>query len=297
MAVINTIKYFLFKSVWICFSYLPLPVMYAFSDVLYYPFYYLIRYRRKITRKNLLSSFPEKSLDEIKKIEKRFYHFFLDLFVETCKYATIPEKEIRKRLKFVNIEEVNAHLRQGQSLSIYMGHYCNWEWITSLPLHIDRDIVSSQIYKQLKSDTVDRLLRNNRSRLGAVNVEMKQTMRWISEQLEKKTTFITGFIADQSPRGRDVRHFVQFLHHEAPVLVGAEKITKRYGLGNYYMEIKRVKRGYYEARFIKLHDDPQSLPDFKLTEIYYNHLEATIKECPENYLWTHNRFKFAKKQN
>ncbi|MDL2322743.1 lysophospholipid acyltransferase family protein [Bacteroidales bacterium OttesenSCG-928-A17] len=295
MNVINTIKYYLVKSAWICFSCLPLPVMYVFSDALYYPFFYLIRYRRKITRKNLIAAFPEKNLDEIKKIEKRFYHFFLDLFVETCKYATISEKEIKKRLKFVNIEEVNALLRQGQSISTYMGHYCNWEWVTSLPLHLDKGVIASQIYKLLESDTMERLLKNNRSRLGAVNVEMKQTMRWIKQQMEEGTTFITGFISDQSPRKIDVRYFVKFLNHNAPVFTGTEKITKRYGLAAYYLKVRRVKRGYYEATFVRLHENPQSLPDFKLTEIYYNHLEEAIKEQPENYLWTHKRFKHATK--
>ena len=59
--------------------------------------------------------------------------------------------------------------------------------------------------------------------------------------------------------------------------------------------MKRVKRGYYKAELIRIHEEPASLPDFELTEIYFRMLEKMIQERPELYLWTHNRFKHATK--
>ena len=77
-------------------------------------------------------------------------------------------------------------------------------------------------------------------------------------------------------------------------MTGTEKIIKHYGFEAWFLDMKRVKRGFYEARLIRMHDAPQSLPDFELTTIYYQMLEQMIKERPELYLWTHNRFKHAK---
>ena len=288
------LKYLLFKSVWAFFSLIPLPVMYFISDMLFYPFYYLIGYRRKVTRKNLVESFPEKGLKEIKQIEKKFYRFLLDIFFETCKYATISKKNLKKRMVFENVDEINRVLQEGKSISLYLGHYGNWEWVSSIPLHLEAEnVLAGQIYHELSNRVVDRLMLWNRSRMGAVSVEMEQTLRWIKEQVDNKVVTITGYIADQSPRKR--QHYLNFLNHCAPVSVGTEKITKRYNMEAYYLEIKRAKRGYYRATFIRMADNPSSLPDIKLTEIYYDYLEKAIYKHPELYLWTHKRFKHAKK--
>jgi KDO2-lipid IV(A) lauroyltransferase len=279
---------------WQLFSLLPLRAMYVLSDGLFYWVYYLGRYRRKIARKNLTESFPEKSLPEIRRIEKRFYRFFIDLFFETCKLATLSEKEISRRMKFTNPEVVDAVLRQGKSISTYMGHYGNWEWVTSLPLHLKTKVVAGQIYHQLHNHPLDRLLIRNRERMGAVCIEMRETPRKIHALASERSVSIIGYLADQSPNKKYIRYFVPFLHHRTPALTGAEKITKRYGFEAWYLDVRRVKRGYYEATFIRLHDDPQSLPDFELTNRYYRQLEQIIRRQPEWYLWTHNRFKHSR---
>ncbi|GHS97497.1 lipid A biosynthesis protein [Bacteroidia bacterium] len=267
--------------------------MYVLSDGLFYPLYYTGRYRRKITRKNLVASFPEKSEKEIVKIEKRFYHFFIDIFFETCKFVTISKEEIGKRMKFTNIDDINAILQQEKSISLYLGHYGIWEWVSSMALWLDKHAVSGQIYHRLHDRTVDKLLLQSRGRFGATNIEMKETPRWINAHVRNQQVTITGYIADQSPRRSNQQHYVRFLNHQAPALTGTEKITKKYRFEAYFLDVKRIKRGYYEAEFVKMHEDPQNLPDFELTDIYYRLLEKMIRRQPELYLWTHNRFKHA----
>ena len=289
--------YRLLSWFWKLLSYTPLRVMYILSDGLFYPLYYFVRYRRKIVRKNLVESFPEKSLQEIIKIEKQFYRFFVDMIFEMCKMATISPKEIGKRMKFTNIEAINAILQQGKSISLYAGHYGNWEWVSSMPLHLEKNIIAGQIYSRLRNKAVNRLLLHNRERMGAICIEMKETARKINEYIKNQRVSIIGYIADQSPMKRDIRHYVPFLNHHTPVLIGTEKLTKRYGFEAWYLNVKRQKRGYYEAEFIRMHENPQSLPDFELTDIYYRRLEQTILQQPELYLWTHKRFKHAQKLN
>lgn len=287
--------YRLLQWFWKILSHIPLRVMYVLSDGLFYPLYYLGRYRRKIVRKNLTESFPEKGKQEILKIEKQFYRFFIDIIFETCKLATISQKEISQRMKFTNIEVVNAVLQQRKSISLYLGHYGNWEWVSSMPLHLNREAIPGQIYSKLRNKAVDRLLLHNRQRMGAVCIEMHQTARKINELTGNKKVSIIGFIADQSPGKEDIHHYVPFLHHHTPVLIGTEKLTKRYGFEAWYLNVKRLKRGYYEVAFVQMHENPQSLPDFELTDIYFWHLEQAILQQPELYLWSHKRFKHAQK--
>lgn len=289
------IFYRLLRVCWVAASFIPLPIMYILSDLLFLPFYYLVRYRRAIVRRNITESFPDAGAKEARRLERRFYRFFLDLFFEICKYASISKKAIGKRMVFENVDEINELLLQGKSVSLYLGHYGNWEWVSSLPLHLAGDAVAGQIYHKLKSLRADRLMLENRGRMGAVCVEMRNTLRWISGMSERGATTITGYIADQSPRKRDARRYLDFLNHCVPVLTGAEKITMRYGMEAYYLDVVRVRRGYYRAAFVRMADDPASLPEGRLTEIYYGMLEGTIRRRPEFFLWSHNRFRNAKK--
>lgn len=287
--MIYHLLYFLLKIL----SHIPLRALYILSDGMFYILYYLIRYRRKITRRNLTESFPEKSLPEIKEMEKKFYRFFSDMMLESCKLASISPEEISRRMKFTNVEVVNSALRQGKSVAIYLGHYGNWEWVSSMPLCLEKGITGTQIYHTLRNKHMNRLMRYNRERMGAVCVEMRKTARYVNEMATLHKVCAIGFIADQSPKKRDARHFLPFLNHNVPVLTGTEKITKHYGYEACFLDVRRIRRGYYEAEFIKMHEDPQSLPDFELTALYFRFLERTIRRQPELYLWTHNRFKYA----
>ena len=274
-------------------SHIPFCVMYFISDCLFYFVYYIFRYRRRIVRKNLKESFIKKSEKEIITIERQFYHFFVDMILESAKLASISKNEIKRRMIFKNLDEVNAVLREGKSVSLYLGHYANWEWCSSIPLHLECDVTSAQIYHKLSNQNMDRLMLYIRERMGAVCVDMRKTARYATELVANRKVCIIGFIADQSPKKVESHHFLHFLNHNTPVLTGTEKITKHYGFEAFFLNVKRVKRGYYEAEFIKLHDNPQSLPDYELTSLYYRMLEKCINTHPELYLWSHNRFRNA----
>lgn len=287
--------YYLLRFFLKLLSYIPFCVLYVFSDGLFYLLYYGTGYRRKTVRQNLTESFPGRSLPEVRRIEKKFYRFFADMIVESCKLASVSPEEIRRRMKFTNAEAVNRLLRQGKSVSVYLGHYGNWEWVSSMPLWLEKGVTGAQIYHKLRNKDMERLMLHIRERMGAVSVDMHKTSRYITGLVNNRQVCVVGFIADQSPRKQEARHFLPFLNHKTPVLTGTEKITKHYGFEAFYLDVKRVRRGYYEAEFMRLHDNPRALPDFELTTLYFRRLEQAILHRPELYLWTHNRFKHAER--
>ena len=289
-------KYHLLSFTIKALSYIPFWLLYILSDGLYYILYYIVRYRRRIVRKNLTESFPEKSEKEIVGIEKKFYSYLTDTILESVKMATISPNEISRRMKLMNVEGLKETMRSGKSASVFMGHYGNWEWVSSLPVHLEEGMLGVQIYHELSNKNMDRLMLYIRGRMGAISVEMRKTVRYIGKMTSEGKVAAIGFIADQTPRKKDAHYYLNFLNHEVPALVGTEKLTKHYGFEAWYLNMKRVKRGYYEAEFVKLHENPQELPDFELTEIYYQRLEEMIRKQPELYLWSHNRFRLARKK-
>ena len=158
-------------------SLLPLRVHYIISDFIYLVVYHLVGYRVKLVRKNLADSFPEKSETELRRIERDFYRWFCDYLVETVKLLTISEKELKRRMVFKGTEIVDEVVESGQSCAAYLGHYCNWEWITSLPLWVSPKAQCGQIYHVLENSEFDRLFLNIRQRMGAVCIPMAETLR------------------------------------------------------------------------------------------------------------------------
>ena len=286
-------SYKLLRSLLKTIGRIPFKMLYGISDGLYGILYYVVRYRRKVVRQNLVECFPEKSPKEIKKIEKAFYRNFLDNILEAAKMGSMSSEEISKRMRFPNVEEVNKVLRSGKSVALYLGHYGNWEWISSMPIHLAKGAVTAQIYHKLTNPDIDRLMLENRAAHGATNVEMRKTARFITDLATHGKECIVGFIADQSPKRRDIQYYLPFLNHKTPVTIGTEKIARHYGFEAWFVSVKKIKRGYYEAEFLLMSANPKDLPEYALTEMYYKMLEQMICHQPELYLWTHKRFRYA----
>lgn len=180
--------------------------------------------------------------------------------METIKLFTISEKQMRKRMRFEGVEDVKAAFEEGRSCCVYLGHYCNWEWITSLPLHFDKEeVVLGQIYHVLENKTFNDLFVRVRSRFQAVNIPMAETLRKIISYRREGKKMIIGFISDQTPFWNNIHYWTNFLNHDTPVLSGAERIARQVDFVVYYADIVRVKRGYYVCRLKKVAHDPRSV--------------------------------------
>lgn len=294
----KSIVYYIVFFFWYLLSLLPFRILYACSDLLYYPLYHCIGYRRAIIRKNLTESFPEKSLQEIISLEKQFYHFLCDYMVETVKLLSLSEKQMKKRMTFAGTEEIEEQMEKEQKTFcfVYLGHYCNWEWIASLPYWMPASIRCAQIYHPLYNKTFDRLFLHLRNQFGGECIPMKETLRRIIEWKRSGRKTIIGFISDQAPKWNSIHHWTDFLNHDTPVFTGTEKIGKQVDALIYYADVRRVKRGYYHCEFKRLTDHIKEIPDYEVTDRYIHRLEEMIRQDPPFWLWSHNRWKRTKEE-
>jgi KDO2-lipid IV(A) lauroyltransferase len=267
--------------------------------MLYVLVHHVIGYRKKIVRKNLTNSFPEKSIDEIRQIEKGFYHFFCDYIVETIKQFSISKEEMKRRMVISGVEEMKDRMEKEKKTFcfIYLGHFCNWEWIASLPYWVPNDILCAQIYHPLYNKAFDKLFLRIRNKFGGECIPMKETLRRIIELRRAKQKTIIGFISDQAPKWNSIHHFVVFLNQETPVFIGTEKIAKQVDALVYYGDVRRVKRGFYTCEFKPMTEKPvKEIPDWELTDAYAHLLEEMISRHPNFWLWSHNRWKRTKEE-
>ena len=135
-----------------------------------------------------------------------------------------------------------------------------------------------------------------RQRLGAVCIPMQDTLRKILEFRQAHQPVVIGYISDQKPNWHNIHHWVNFLHHDTPVLTGTERIARKVNHAVFYMDVRCVRRGYYEAEFKLITREPQKMKEFEVTDIYYHHLEQSILRAPEFWLWSHNRWSRTRKE-
>ena len=290
------ILYYIVLAFWYMLSLLPMKVHYLLSDLLFWVLYGLLGYRKKVLEKNLKASFPEKSEEELKRIERGFYHFFCDYIAESVKLMTIRRENLRRRMVFKGAELVDEVIESGQSCAVFLGHLCNWEWVTSLPLWVTPKAQCGQIYHPIENKDFDRLFLRSRQRMGAVCIPMADTLRKIIEFKKAGQPVVIGYISDQVPFWTNIHHWVDFLHHDTPVLTGMERIARKVNHAVFFLDVRRVRRGYYEAEFKLITREPQKMGEYEITDIYYRMLEQSIRRAPEFWLWSHNRWKRTREE-
>lgn len=276
-------------------SLLPMRLLYLLSDGLFFPLFHIVKYRRKVVEKQLDECFPEKSMQERRAIERQFYHFFCDYLVEVIKLFSISKKEMMRRMKFVGIEQVREELKDKKFCFLYLGHYCNWEYIASLSYWLP-EIHCGQIYHRIYNQAFDELFLKLRGQFGGESILMKDTLRRILTLRNQEKKVMIGFIADQLPKWENMHHWTTFLNHDSSFFIGAERIAKQVDAALYYVDVERVKRGYYQVRFRLMTLHPKEFPDYELTDQYARLLEESIRRQPAYWLWTHKRWKRTKEE-
>lgn len=270
---------------------LPFWVLYIFSDIVRFFLHRVFGYREKIIRSNLQRCFPDKSKKEIDELVVKSYKNLTDIMVEGFKAFTMTKRQIVNRHKIINTEILDHYKGTGKSLITTPCHYGNWEWGSMSPsLQLNYQIVG--FYTTLSNPYINKFMRKNRSRTGAILESTRSTSKTFKELENTECVYIMA--ADQSPSKPDNAIWVNFLGQKTAFLHGPEKYAKLFNLPIVFTDIKRIKRGYYSLELSYITEDPTQTKDGEITAKYAKKLEEVIKVKPEDWLWSHKRWKLNK---
>ncbi|MDA3906463.1 MAG: lysophospholipid acyltransferase family protein [Bacteroidales bacterium] len=272
-------------------SRLPFWCLHRISDVLYLLLYYIIRYRRKVIFSNLAIVFPDHSILENAIIAKKFVRHFSDFLVESLKTLSISEKELKERYIYLNHELIQKQIENGKSIMLVTGHNGNWEWLFYYGQVTN--VLSWAAYTPLSNPVFDKLMVINRERYGFKVVPSKKAANKFAQLNSEKMQFVNCLMSDQSPSA-NYKYRATFLGKDVPFFIGPEAYSKKYDLPVFYGSIRKVARSKYAAEFIPISMNPKEEDEGWITSEYIRLLELDIHREPENYLWSHRRFKHAK---
>jgi len=282
------IAYYLFLFFVGIMRVMPFWILYRFSDGLYFFMNYVLSYRKWVINKNLRYCFPEKSNRELRQIRRNFYKRLSDILIESIKGYTLSEKELLKRFTSKGHEITYDSFEQDKSIFVLTGHLGNWEW-GNAAISQDLKHVPAVLYKPISNPFIEKYVESRRSRFGSKMVSIYHSMRYFLIKKDKPAAYF--LVADQFPTTRDKQKMVDFFGNKIPFLHGPENFSRQLKVPVFYIEMKRVRRGYYAMEFYKLTDNAGELKENELTQLYVNHLEASIRKQPEDWMWSHKRWK------
>ena len=274
-------------------SYLPFKILYFISDILFFLLYYIIRFRRKIVRQNLELSKVSKSKEDLIRIEKEFYRHFTDVFFEMIKFYNLSPEEMKKRFYIENPQIVYDFEKKNKSVMFMTSHYGGFEWFLSITYHVPQ--LPFAVYTPLSNKSLEELIKKFRLRHGSKLISRYNAGHYIKKQIKENKLFLYGMAADQSAQIRSITYWKEFLGVKVPVFTGSERIAKQHDIPVVFGKVVKIKRGYYKVVVDLISEFPNDYDNYQITDIYLKKLEDQIREIPEYYYWTHNRFKHKNK--
>lgn len=286
---------FFIVKLWVDFlSIHPFWLLYLKSDCYFVLVYHLVRYRREVVRQNLLRSFPDKDAKAIRAIERRFYRNLCDLFVEAPKMMRMGPKGYKKRIAFTNPELVQQLYEQKKNIFYAIPHSGNWEWFGKLIPELTHHN-GLAVYKKVKNGVFEDLMLYMRTKNCDLEmVESNSVLRRLVQLRNMQNAVL--MMADQTSHGLESDYWAEFLHQDTCWFTGIERIAKKLDYAVVFVDMRRQGRGRYEVSFELVADDPKNAADGEIMEKYVRCVERFIEGNPDNWLWSHRRWKHQRPQ-
>jgi KDO2-lipid IV(A) lauroyltransferase len=271
---------------------LPYRILYAFSDFLKFILQHVVGYRKEVVEDNLRKAFPEKSPEELMSIKNLSYKNLSDMLIEGIRAFTISKKQAVRRFHIRNPEILEPFRKKGQSVMLVLGHYADWELaVLAAPFYLPYENLIT-FYKPLKNPYTNKYINKNRSRTGVMLISISVTAATFKKFKNDPSIYV--LVADQSPSNPHKAYWVPFLNRDTAFLHGPENYAKKYDLPIVFADIQRVKRGFYETELSILTTESKDLPEGEITRLYARKLEEVIYKKPEDWLWSHKRWKHTR---
>jgi KDO2-lipid IV(A) lauroyltransferase len=266
----------------------PLPVMYALAGAMAFLIRDVLRYRVAVARANLAAALPTLDADSRRRILRRHYDSLASVLFELPRLASMSAEELQARMTLPDMPGVREELARGTPVLVLAAHQGNWEWLLqALALGFGAPFLAA--YKPPHSEGADRLMLGVRERFGTRMVPGKRLLREVLRR--RGTAHAIGMVADQVPTSSPGRVWLEFFGRETAFFPGPAEIAKAGRYSVYFLALRRLRRGYYETRFEPIAAAGEDLDVPTLIRRYAARVEALVREHPEDWAWTHRRWK------
>lgn len=272
-------------------SLLPLCILHALAWLLYVLLFHVFKARRKLALNNIQASFSQYTESECLQLAKKNYKNICMVILENIKSLSLSRQQIKKYVKFTNLQLLESYLEKNQSAIIATAHYGNFDWALAACAQTINYPVDT-IYRTQKSNPLEEFFFKIRTKFDVTPLAMETC---IAESIKRsKITRVLAMAADQSPKKEDTPYWHHFLNRDTAFHTGTEKIARAFKYPILFMSLKRTAKGYYEATFKLLVEPPFAKQEHSIMQKYIKELENLVLENPTDWLWPYRRWKIKK---
>ncbi|MGH7725724.1 MAG: lysophospholipid acyltransferase family protein, partial [Candidatus Eiseniibacteriota bacterium] len=246
--------------------------------------------RARVARENLARAFPERTEGERAAIAREAYAQAGMMAIEHLRFPLLrPETLDRIASSIEGLDHIAAARGRGHGAVLLTGHFGAFELFGGVAVRAGNPI--SLLVRGQTNPLVDRMMSAHRRALG---VNVLGHGRGVRDALKTLNAGeCVAVIADQDA-GRDGL-FVDFFGTPASTPPGPAEFCVRTGAPLVMGYLRRLSDGRHEGRIFPPIDPPQTgdhEADVRaLTEAHTHVLEGWIRDWPEQWLWTHRRWK------
>lgn len=247
---------------------------------------HVARRRRRIAKTNIARCFPDMSPAEQRELLRAHFRSLGISFIEMANSYWASSKKLEKLGTVVGTQNLDDALKLGRGVILLTGHFTTFEIggrlfsLTSPPFHA--------VYRPHHNHLLEKLIRKGRGKVVTQTIP-RHDIRAILRSL--KENIPVWYAPDQGYRGKNST-MVSFFGHPAPTTTGTSRISKASGAPVVPFFTQRLPgtRGYKVQIEPMLENFPTDDPVAD-TERIHRTLEQQILQAPEQYLWSHDRFK------
>ncbi len=267
-------------------SLLPLPLMLLFGTLLGEIAFYCASSRRAITIKNLKTCFPHLDDRAIRTLARKHFHHIATLLFTSALAWWAPQSRIL-RLCAVSDKKMMARIISGEEkLILLCPHFTNLEF-TGAFFFCQRYMTS--IYQRHKTPAINRLIFKRRTRFGSTFFDKNNISPSMIKSIRKGIPFY--YLPDQDP-GRKNSVFAPFYGIPTATYSVLSRITR---LGQAKVIPCMIRLKPWGSGFELLFGAPiENFPSGSAIQdatMMNHHIEMLIENAPEQYFWSHRRFK------
>jgi KDO2-lipid IV(A) lauroyltransferase len=265
---------------------LPLPLIWMIGGVLGTLLYYLMSGRRHIALTNIRACFPELVPAQQRQLVLAHFRVFVQAALATPISWWGSEKRMKRLVRTPGKEHFDQALAAKKPVILLVAHFVAIE-VAGMVLAPDYFMID--MYKRPKNLFFDWLIRTRRSRFGGLLVERREGIKPVIRGLRQGGSFY--YLSDQD-QGRDGAVFAPFFGVPAATLTALGRLTQLTGAVVIPCFAKQLLwgKGYeliFQPPLENFPTDDVLADTTRMNKI----IEDAVRTMPEQYFWSHRRFK------
>ena len=241
---------------------------------------------QKLIHKNIKRAFPKTNPEKLKKIEQSMWNNYGRVFAEYVFMKDFRSGKLSSKIEVEGQEIINKIIKSNQQVVFISGHFSNFELMA---MYLEKvGIKLSAIYRPLNNIFLNKIMENIRKEY-ICKYQIKKGVGGLKQLIVlKKKNFSTALMIDQRLSEGILSNF---FNEKAFTTTMPAQLVKKFNIPVVPVFIERTKNINFKITVSNpiLFSNDVSIKH--VTDELNKILELMILKKPENWIWSHNRWK------